>query len=253
MRTLDTETCIWGCLLLLVSALRDGPSDMMTCNSTSSTELRSPLMLTYIIFFPRLIWSSLLVLITCSSCGWCREWDLIACMHLLLLHVSHRCACSLLPMIIQFLNDRPELFSDDHSYPTLWMRQLPNASTVPGTTYTSVFAVDTGSVSFWACICVYHCLADVCVCVCVRVCVRMCACVSMCVRVCARVCVVGCVYLLGLGDDSTIIESLHADRRWWSVYMHYQLRDPVDKLVVCCAWTILGACISPSEDYITKA
>ena len=65
MRPLDTETCIWGFLVLLLSVnCRWWVPDVMTCKSTSSTELRSPLMLTYISSFP--VWSGQLCV--CVPC-----------------------------------------------------------------------------------------------------------------------------------------------------------------------------------------
>ena len=56
--------------------------DMMICKSTSSTELRSPLMQTYKIFFPRLIYRTPSLLVTLASCGRC------ACATRVFCHVS---------------------------------------------------------------------------------------------------------------------------------------------------------------------
>ena len=46
-------------------------------------------------------------------------------------------------------------------------------------------------------------------------------------------------YLLDLGDDINIIESLHADILWWVPHMHYQLRDLNE-----CIGVSLGSCMS---------
>ena len=99
----------WLCSCLWVV---DGEFQMWWLVKQSSTELRSPLMLTYISSFP--VWSGQLCL--CAPC-----LITLAC-----LSSMHRSLCMLniLPLINIILNDRPEFSSDDYSHPTLWMRHL---------------------------------------------------------------------------------------------------------------------------------
>ena len=74
MRPDETETCSWGQRFVHEFMMWGNAPDVMTSQTTSSTDLRCPLMQTYTIFFPRLIRGHFLVRLFHAISQWL--WDL---------------------------------------------------------------------------------------------------------------------------------------------------------------------------------